>query len=106
MKRFLAAALVTGFVLSQGTLTRADEKEAKVVIDKAIKAAGGEEKLTKARVLTWTVKGTVTVNGNDGALTGKTTVEGLEHYRAGVRGRSQRQSDQGCGRAERRQGLA
>jgi hypothetical protein len=82
MKRFLAAALVTGFAVSQGTLTRADEKEAKAVIDKAIKAAGGEEKLTRARVLTWTVKGTVTVNGNEGALTGKTTVEGLDHYRA------------------------
>jgi hypothetical protein len=82
MTRFLVGALVTGFVVSQGTLTRADEKEARAVIDKAIKAAGGEEKLTRARVLTWTVKGTVTINGNDGALTGKTTVEGLDHYRA------------------------
>ena len=82
MKRFLVAALMTGFVACQGNLARADEKEAKAVIDKAIKAAGGEEKLAKARFLTWKVKGTITINGDDGQVTGKTTTEGLDRYRA------------------------
>jgi hypothetical protein len=82
MKRFLVAALVIGFAACQGTLARADEKEAKAVIDKAIKAAGGEEKLAKARVLTWKTKGTITINGNDGQVTGHTTAEGLDRYRA------------------------
>jgi hypothetical protein len=82
MKRFLVAALVTGFVACQGPPARADEKEAMAVIDRAIKAVGGEEKLAKARVLTWKIKGTVTFNGNDGAMTGQTIAEGLDHYRA------------------------
>jgi hypothetical protein len=82
VKRFLVAALVTGFVACHGNPARADEKEAKAVIDKAIKAAGGEEKLAKARVLTWKTKGTITINGNDGQVTGTTTTEGLDHYRA------------------------
>jgi hypothetical protein len=69
-------------VSSQGTSSRADEQEAKAVIDKAIKAVGGEEKLTNARVLTWKTKGTITLNGNDGDLSGQTTAEGLDHYRA------------------------
>ncbi len=82
MKQFLVAALVIGFMACQGNPARADEKEAQAVIDKAIKAAGGEDKLAKARVLTWKVKGTITFNGNEGQLTGQTTAEGLDHYRA------------------------
>lgn len=82
MKRILVVALLTGFVACQSTLARADEKEALAVVDKAIKAAGGEEKLSKARVLSWTVKGTISINGNEGQITGHTTAEGLDHYRA------------------------
>jgi hypothetical protein len=82
MKRILVAVLVTLFVGCQGATARADEKEARAVIDKAIKAAGGEEKLSKARVLTWTVKGKISINGNEGQITGHTTTEGLDHYRA------------------------
>jgi hypothetical protein len=82
MKRFLVAALMAGFVACQGNLARADEKEAKAVIEKAIKAAGGEEKLAKARCLTWKVKGTITINEDEGQVTGTTTTEGLDRYRA------------------------
>jgi hypothetical protein len=82
MKRFFVAALVLGFLACQVTPASADEKEAKAVVDKAIKAAGGEEKLANARALSWKVKGTITFNGNDGEITGQTTVEGLDHYRS------------------------
>jgi hypothetical protein len=82
MKRFLVAAFVIGFAACHGSPSRADEKEARAVVDKAIKAAGGEEKLAKARVLTWKVKGTISFNGSDGEITGQTTAEGLDHYRA------------------------
>jgi hypothetical protein len=50
MKRFLGAAFIAAFVAATGT-ARADENEAMAVIDKAIKAMGGEEKLAKAEMI-------------------------------------------------------
>jgi hypothetical protein len=51
--------LATVVVLACATLVGAEApKEARAVIDKAIKAAGGEEKLTKFQAHTWKAKGT------------------------------------------------
>ena len=86
MKRFLVAAIVTTFVAVPGQRTRADEKEAKATIDKAIKAIGGEEALGKAKVLSWKTKGTITFNGNDGQISTLTTSQGIDHYRSEIEG--------------------
>ncbi len=75
MKRFLGAAVVVVVFALAVNPARADEKDATVVIDKAIKALGGEEKLAKARVLTWKVKGTLTIDGNDGEIKGREVLE-------------------------------
>ncbi len=50
----LALALLFGFLAP----ARADDKESRAIIDKAIKAMGGEEKLTKSMKATWKAKGT------------------------------------------------
>src|SRR4029079_10666896 len=53
---------------------------------RAIKAIGGEEVLGKAKVLTWTAKGTISFGGNDNEFTGRTTVQGLDRSRAEFEG--------------------
>jgi hypothetical protein len=86
MKRFLGAALVTAVIACLGGPARADEKEAKAVIDKAIKAVGGEEVLGKAGVVTWKTKGTLTFNGDQGQIKGQSTAQGLDRYRGEFEG--------------------
>jgi hypothetical protein len=85
MKRFLGAALVAGFLAAGGT-ARADEQEAKAVIDKAIKAMGGEEKLAKAEVISWKTKGTMTFNDNTNDVKTQVTARGISHYRSELEG--------------------
>jgi hypothetical protein len=78
MKRFLGAALVAMLVSGQA---RADEQDAKAILDKAIKALGGEEKLRKAETATWKSKGTITFNDNKNEFTSRATMKDLDHYR-------------------------
>ena len=81
MKRFLGAALVAVFAVAGGS-ARADEQEAMAVIEKAIKAMGGEEKLGKAEAATWKAKGKITFNDNTNDFNSQATVQGLDHYRS------------------------
>jgi len=81
MRRFLGAVLVA--VLLAGPSARADEPDPKAVIDKAIKALGGEEKLSKSRMTASKTKGTISFAGNDNEFTGHATVSGLDHSRQG-----------------------
>jgi hypothetical protein len=60
---------------------RAADGDAKSILDKGIKALGGEEKLAKAEAFTWKSKGTVNFNGNESDFTGQATVKGLDHFR-------------------------
>jgi len=86
MKRFLGAILMTLLVSGPIHSTRADEKDATAVLDKAIKALGGEEKLKKAENLTWKTKGTITFNGEDNNISVSATLQGLDHYRSDFEG--------------------
>ena len=71
------------FLVSGPTgLARADEKEAKAIIDKGIMALGGEEKLAKAGSYSWKSKGTITFNGSDNEFSSQSTLQGLDHYRS------------------------
>ncbi len=86
MKRFLRAALAILFVSAMGSLVAADEKEPSAVLDKAIKAVGGEEKLKKADAVTWKTKVDITFNDNTNHFTSHATLQGLDHYRSEVEG--------------------
>ena len=79
MSRYIAAALVTALVLN-GSL-RAEGKDASAVLDKAIKALGGEEKLGKIKAASWKSKGTLVIMGNESPLSLQTTMQGLDHIR-------------------------
>jgi outer membrane lipoprotein-sorting protein len=78
MRLFLAASLaVILFVVP----SRADEKDAKAILDKAINALGGAEKLNKVKAFSWKSKGTITFNDNENEFTGEVTIKGLDQYR-------------------------
>jgi hypothetical protein len=61
---------------------RAGEQEARAVIDKAITALGGQEKLSKIRAFSVTGKGTVVLAGQDVPFTFRITAQGIERYRS------------------------
>lgn len=59
MRRFWVASLSVGLALALGGSLRAEGKaDAQAIIDKAIKAAGGETNLAKFKAMTWKDKGT------------------------------------------------
>jgi hypothetical protein len=82
MARFIGAVLATVLVFGlNGPGRAADVKDANAILDKAIKALGGEEKLSKVKTATWRGKGTITIMGNDSEIITQTTVQGLDHFR-------------------------
>lgn len=86
MKRFLGAALAILFAATAAGPLRADEKDPTAILDKAIKAAGGEENLKKLDAMSWKAKGTLTINGDSNPFTITSTVQGLDHYRSEFQG--------------------
>jgi hypothetical protein len=80
VKHLLTVGLVAILTTGATGMTRADEKDANAIVDKAIKALGGEENLSKAKSHTTKTKATITFNGDERSLKTKTTVQGLDHY--------------------------
>src|SRR5579863_10006054 len=86
MKRFLTAALAIVFASGAASLVLADDKDPNAVLDKAIKALGGEDKLKKVDAITTKAKVSITFNGNTNEFTSHATVQGLDHYRSEFEG--------------------
>jgi hypothetical protein len=77
------AALAALILVISAPIQAEDAKDSKAIIDKAIKALGGHEKLTKAlKGSTTKLKGTITFGGNDNEMTIESTLAGLDHYRS------------------------
>lgn len=82
MRRFIGAVFVAALVCGPVGLARAaEEKGVQAIVDKAVKALGGEEKLAAAKTATWKTKGSFDINGSENPFTSHTTVEGLDHFR-------------------------
>jgi hypothetical protein len=65
-----------------GNRARADEKPTtRAILDKAVKALGGEETLSKVRAATWKAKGIIRFADKDRPFTSAVAVQGLDHYR-------------------------
>jgi hypothetical protein len=77
----VALAVAAVCVLAMGGPARADDKDAKSILDKGIKALGGEEKLGKIEAFSWHSKGVVVFNGEERESNGKVTVKGLDQSR-------------------------
>jgi hypothetical protein len=87
MKWFLGAVLAATLALSLGGRAEAaDDKDVKAILDKAIKALGGEQNLSKLKAATWKANGKITFNGEDHEFTSTATLQGLDHYRSEFEG--------------------
>jgi hypothetical protein len=83
MTRPIVAALTLTFVMIFSVQARAEvTKEAGVILDKAIKAAGGEKKLAAIKAVSWKGKGKLIFDGNENPFTSETTMQGLDHLRS------------------------
>ena len=87
MRRTAQTLAVLGLLLLIGRPTLAADDEAGKIIDKAIKALGGEEKLGKATTVSWKSKGTITFNGSENEFSIRATLQGLDHYRSEFEGK-------------------
>src|SRR2546430_16141415 len=82
MTRFRGAVLALALVFGlSGSGGAADAKDATALLDKAIKALGGEIKLSQIKAATWKTRGTISFGGNDSEVTTQSTVQGLDHFR-------------------------
>ncbi len=73
-----AVALVCGFA---GTVRADDDADAKAIVDKAVKALGGEEALGKAKAASWKSKTTLSFNGNENEGSSDAVMQDLDHFR-------------------------
>jgi hypothetical protein len=82
MRRVFQAGLL--FIMTTGLVSPslADEKEAKATIEKAIKAMGGEEKLSGVKAFTAKGKGQITLEGTQNGFTFQMTTQGIDKYRS------------------------
>jgi hypothetical protein len=88
MARFLGAVVAAVLAAGLGGPARAaDDKDAKAILDKGIKALGGEAKLKTLKAATWKVKGKITFGNNSSDFTSQSTVQGLDHFRSEFEGK-------------------
>jgi hypothetical protein len=76
MRRFIGIAYVAVFYLVSGSLVRGEDR-AELVLDKAIKALGGRERLTKVEAFSWKAKW---IRGSRSSES-QVTMQGLDHWR-------------------------
>jgi hypothetical protein len=86
MKRFSVATFVLGLVLTLTPVLNADDAQVTAILEKAVKALGGAEKLGKVKAVHFKTKGTLTINGADNEISTETTIEGLDRRRAEFNG--------------------
>jgi negative regulator of sigma E activity len=82
MNQIFRVTLLLVLTFSVTVSVRADEKEAKATIDKAIKAIGGEEKINGIKALSVKGKGQITLDGSDYDFTFEMTSKGIDKYRS------------------------
>jgi hypothetical protein len=87
MKRLFGTLLLGVLAAGLGGPARGGgDGDVQAVLDKAVRALGGKDKLTRALKATWKAKGTVSFGGMDNKFTGRTTADGLRHFRSEFEG--------------------
>ncbi|MGQ0634868.1 MAG: hypothetical protein ACT4QC_09680 [Planctomycetaceae bacterium] len=83
MKTLWLATMVTLIAAGLPGASRADEvSDAKAIVDKAISALGGADKLSNAKGYAWKAKGKISFGGNQGEFSSSTTVGGMDRSRS------------------------
>jgi hypothetical protein len=80
MKTHAWIVLSMAFGISLVGRVGADEAQTGSVLDKAIKAMGGEAKLSKAVAFSRKSKGTISFGGNENEFTTESTIQGLDRF--------------------------
>jgi outer membrane lipoprotein-sorting protein len=78
--------VVAGVLLNVGVARGDDASDARALVEKAIKASGGEEVLSKAKAMTWNEKGTYHGMGEPQPYTGKYALEWPNRFRMEIKG--------------------
>jgi hypothetical protein len=78
---FSVAALFLMPQVSARAANPLDAAEAMALVDKAIKAIGGEDAISKMKVVTWKSKGKLKIMDGDAEITTTSTAQGIDHYR-------------------------
>jgi hypothetical protein len=82
MSRLLCATIVVTVMVGLCSTARGqDAKDAAAVIDRAIKALGGEEKLSKIKAVEWKGKGKIRFGENENEFALDVMTQGLDHVR-------------------------
>jgi outer membrane lipoprotein-sorting protein len=81
MRALLGVVLATMLLFVLTSSSQAGDSDAKSILDKAITALGGAEKLAKIEAFSMKAKGTVVFNGNESDTTTEVIFKGLDHYR-------------------------
>jgi hypothetical protein len=81
MTKKIGITLALMLAVALPALARGAAQDANATLDKAIQALGGQEKLDRAKAVSWTSKGTITFMGTDNPMTIRSTVQGLDHLR-------------------------
>jgi hypothetical protein len=84
MTRFRNSVLAIGFVLAVSAPARAEEADARKIIEKAVKAHGGQEKLDKLPGIVVKFKGTFHGMGEGIAMSGEISTQGPDKVRVDV----------------------
>jgi hypothetical protein len=80
-------AFLAGLALTVAGPARAEEKEdCKAILDKAIKALGGEKNLAKVKAATWKVKGKFFFMDNENPFTSESAFQAPDRYRSTFEG--------------------
>jgi hypothetical protein len=79
MSQRVFRGLLAAIVLAIASQAARAEDGGNAVLDKAIKAVGGEETLSKVKAVSWKTKGTLTFMGADNAISTATIAQGLTH---------------------------
>lgn len=69
-----------------GAAVAADDNQAMAVVDKAIKAMGGEAKLKSAKIIAWKAKGKIRFGDNESSFTAQATAAGIDRYHSEFEG--------------------
>jgi hypothetical protein len=85
MKRIIGGVIATVLVSNLGGTARADDNP-NAVVEKAIQALGGAEKLANVKAATWKGKGKLNFGGNENDFTSQTTIQDLDHFRSEFEG--------------------
>jgi hypothetical protein len=82
MQQYLVALLLSVTSFGQGKTVSTDDTVVNEILDKAMKAMGGEDKLSKIQAATWKAKGKITLaDSKEYEFTSQTTTQGLDRAR-------------------------